>query len=131
MITIDVESRKRKRLPSNFDRMAARYKTSTEYYTFTSPDLWTLEKNLYFLLRNSRQKKFESKYIMRPDYLSFDEYKTVTLAFLLMYVNGIVCVEDFNLTDVAVPTLSAINKVCQDTSPDLDKDVDNLTSINW
>ena len=35
---------------------------------------------------------------MKPDYLSYDEYGTVQLAQLLMYVNGVSSLEDFDLT---------------------------------
>ena len=129
MITIDQESRQRSRLPTSLDSMAQRYKTDNGIYTFTSPSLWTIEKNIWFLLRNSVQKDFESKYKMKPDYLSFDEYGTVTLAFLLMYVNGVLTIEDFNLNTVIVPTYSAIVDICQDKFPE--QDVDEMTSIVW
>jgi len=129
MITIDQESRQRSRLPTSLDNMGKRYKTTNSIYTFTSPSLWTIEKNLWFLLRNSVQKEFESKYKMRPDYLSYDEYGTVILSFLLMYVNGVFSIEDFDLTTVVIPSHSAIVDICQHKFPS--KKVDELDSITW
>jgi len=129
MITIDAEARQQKRLPTSLDRFAPRYKTANGYFTFTSPSMWTIEKNLWFLLRNSVEKQFESKYLYRPDYLSYDEYGTVTLSSLLMYLNGVFSLEDFNLTKVIIPTYSAIVDICQDNYPS--QDVDDMTEILW
>jgi len=129
LVTIDKESKQRKRMPVNIDNMAERYKTTSTYYTFTSPDLWTIEKNLFYLLRYSTQKQFEPKYKMRPDYLSYDEYGTVQMAHLLMYVNGVGCIEDFSLVTVVVPSYSAIVAITKDKFSK--QKTDNLTSIDW
>ena len=129
MITIDNEAKQRAKLPTDMDKMAERYKTTNGYYTFTSPSLWAIEKNLWFLLRNSVEKELEPKYVMRPDYLSFDEYGTVSLAFLLMYVNGIFSIEDFDQKTVVVPSFTSIVDMCQDNFPV--KDADDLDSIDW
>lgn len=127
--TIDKESKQRKRLATNIDWMGDRYKTTSEIYTFPSPSLWTLEKNLYYLLKNSKQVEFDRKYVMRPDYLSFDEYNTVALADLLMYVNTVQNIEDFDLDTVIIPSFQAIIKICFDKFPE--KDVSDLTEAEW
>jgi hypothetical protein len=114
MDTIDQISKRNKDLPIDIDFMGNRYKTTNGYFTFTSPSLWALEKNLYYLLRHSEKRDFESKYIMRPDYLSWDEYNTVVLAPFLMYVNGVMSIEEFNLNEVIIPKFSAIIKVTED-----------------
>ena len=129
MLTIDIESKQRRRNPTDIDNMAERYKTDSTYYTFTSPDLWTIEKNLFYLLRFSTQKQFDSKYKMRPDYLSYDEYGTAQMAQLLMYVNGVSCLENFSLVTVVVPSYSAIVEITKDKFQK--KTADNLTSIDW
>ena len=126
MDTIEQVSKRNTNLPFSVDFMGKRYKTSTGYFTFTSPSLWSLEKNLYYLLRYSTKKNFESKYIMRPDYLSYDEYNTVVLAQLLMYVNGVVSIEEFDLNDVIVPKLSAIIKITEDNFKQKD-----LEEVDW
>jgi len=128
-ITIDQESKQRKLLPIDIDKMADTYKTESGAFTFPSPELWTIEKNLFYLLRNSVQKQFEQKYLQRPDYLSFDEYGTVALAQLLMYVNNVLCIEDFNLDTVIIPSFQSVVEICQDKFPD--KDADSLTEIGW
>lgn len=128
-IFIDNEVKQRIRHPLELDNMADRYKTETEIFTFTSPSLWVLEKHLYFLLRNSTKKDFDSKYTMRPDYLSYDEYGTVTLAPLLMYVNGVPSIEDFELLKVIVPDLQSIVEIIQDKFRK--KTTDELEEVAW
>jgi hypothetical protein len=129
MITIDQEAREFARLPNSLDSFADRYKTTNKLYTFPSPTLWTIEKNLYFLLRNSIQKDFEPKYRYKPDYLSYDEYGNVTLAYLLMFVNGVPCLEDFDLSTVVVPKFSTIVDICRDNFPE--KDVSEMEEVSW
>ena len=129
MKTIDQESRQRIRLPIDLDNMGDRYKTTTGYYTFTSPDLWSLEKNLYFLLRYSTEKEFNPKYFMRPDYLSYDEYGTVQLAQLLMYVNSVPSIEDFDLKTVLIPSMQAVVEVTKHKFST--KEMQNMESVSW
>ena len=128
-LTIDKESRQRALLPIDIGHMTDTYKTTTGIFTFSSPNLWTIEKNLYYLLKNSVQRIFERKYVMRPDYLSFDEYGTIALAQLLMYVNNISCIENFDLDTVIVPTFDAIVTICQDKFPV--KKNESLSEVNW
>ncbi len=114
MITIDKEAKQRLLMPIDIDFFCTRYRTTNGIYSFSSPALWTLDKYLYYLLANSVEKTFESKYKQRPDYLSFDEYGTVILAPVLMYVNGVFCLEDFDLDKVYIPSYSVIADVVQD-----------------
>lgn len=117
MITIENEARIAIKYPFEIDVMATRYKTSNELYGFTSPSLWVLEKNYFYLLRNSIIKEFNQKYKYRPSYLSYDEYGVINLDFLLMYINSVSCVEDFDLNTVIIPTTSSIITACQDKFP--------------
>jgi len=112
--TIQDESRERSRIPFDIDFMGPRFKTNNEIYTFPSPSLWSLQKNLFYLIANSVLIEFNAKYKMRPDYLAFDEYGTVSLAYLLMYVNSVYCIEDFDLNTVIIPSLEVIAEVCKD-----------------
>jgi len=114
MQTIDSEARSRVRHPLDFDNMAEKYKTPNEYFTFTSPSLWVLEKHLFYLLQNSIQKDFENKYKWRPSYLSYDEYGTVVLEPYLMYVNGVMSIEDFDLVKVIIPDKDALINIARD-----------------
>ena len=83
----------------------------------------------YSLLRNSKEITFDQKYKWRPDYLSYDQYGTVALKELLMYVNGVQCVEDFDLSTVVIPDFSAIVDICRDKYSK--KDPDNLEQVGW
>jgi len=129
MITIDQEAKNFAKSPFSIERMADRYKTDNNYFSFPSPTLTTIEKYLFFLLKNSTVKVMDSKYRYKPDYLSYDEYGTVILWELLMYVNQVFAVEDFNLKEVVVPSLPAIIEMNQANFPK--KDVDELTSVSW
>lgn len=128
MITIDSESRLRLRYPFEIDNMAFRYKTDNGYFTFTSPSLSVLDKYYFFLLKNSKEKIFESKYKYKPSYLSYDEYGVVTLGYLLMYMNNVFCMEDFDLVKVIIPSMDSIVTVCQDKIPKTS--TDNLESVS-
>jgi hypothetical protein len=126
---INREVRENIKSPLDFERFSQRFKTDNDLFTFPDPNLQTIEKNLYYLLRHSEEKKFESKYRYRPDYMSFDYYGTVILWQLLMYVNSVFSVEDFNLDVVIIPSLDAVTFILQDIFP-IEKPQD-LQSINW
>jgi alpha-L-fucosidase len=128
--TIDNEARQQRRSPFDISKMSDRFKTSNGLFSFDSPSLDTIEKNLYFLLRQSTVKNFERKYRFRPDYLSFDEYGTPILDKLLMYVNNVQTVEDFkDLKEVIIPTKSSIVEILKDNFPD--KDPADLDEVDW
>jgi len=129
-ITIDKEARQREKLAIDINFLGNRYKTENDVYTFPSPTLSTLDKHLFYLLKNSVQKPFERKYSMRPDYLSYDEYGTVQLSQVLLYVNGIRSNEEFqNLNVVVVPSMSSIIEMLKDKFSV--QDIDNLIEVNW
>ena len=128
-ITIDVESGRLSRQSVDIDNMRERFKTSNDLYTFPSPSLDTIDKNLFYLLRNSKEIDLDTKYIMKPEYLSFDEYGTPVLWQLLMYVNNVFSKEEFNLSTVIVPSFTSIITITQDNYPK--KDVSDLEGIEW
>jgi len=128
-ITIDREAKQFKNLAVDIGKMGDRYRTSNGYFTFPSPTLWTIEKNLFYLLRNSTKKEFKQKYIMRPDYAAYDEYGTVCLKDLLMFVNGIQCIEDFNLSTIIFPSFGSIVEICSDNFPS--REPEDLTEVEW
>jgi len=130
MFTIDVEAKKNKLTPTNLDFMGVSYKNEKSNVVFPSPSFWLLEKFLFYLQANSKKKKFEQKYNMRPDYLSYDEYSTTVLGPMLMYVNGVFCVEEFkDLNDIIIPKLSYISEILVDKFRELP--IDKLEVINW
>jgi hypothetical protein len=128
-ITIDQESARFAKNILNQDFLANRYKTTSGYFTFPSPALWTIDQYLFFLLKNSKEKKFELKYKMRPDYLSIDEYGTPVLWYMLLYVNNVMCIEDFDLDTVIIPDFQAIVTIAADKFPV--RSVDIIEGVEW
>lgn len=128
--TIDEEARQRIRIPFDLDFMAARYQTENSLYTFTSPSLWTIEKNLFYLLKNSIEVDLDPKYIRKPWLLSYHQYGIVTLEYLLMYVNGVYAPEEFDIPSVALPTMESIIQICDDKFSKKDN-VDTLEKVRW
>ena len=128
-ITIDKESRQRARLSVDINFYGNRYRTDNDLFTFPAPELETIDKHLYFLLKHSTVKEFDKQYSMRPDYMSFDEYGTVALAQLLMYINGVFSIELFNLDRIYVPSFTSIVEILKDKFSD-QKPI-NLTGVNW
>lgn len=127
LITDDVKQNIRS--PLDIEKFSQRFKTENNLFTFPDPNLLTLDKNLYYLLRNSKEVPFNSKYKYRPDYLSYDYYGTVMLWQLLMYVNTVFSVEDFDLNIVIIPSLNSITFILQDTFQ-IDEPQD-LQAIDW
>ena len=98
-------------------------------FTFPAPALETFDQHLYYLLKNSEEREFERQYLMRPDYLSFDEYGTTSLAQMLMYVNTVPSIEAFDLQRVIVPSFSAVVEMLKDKFPI--QDPNTLIEVNW
>jgi hypothetical protein len=130
--TIYDEARNRAKQAIDFERQSDRYKTENDYFTFPDPNLETLEKYLFYLLKNSKEVSFNnSVYQYRPDYVSYDYYGTPNLDKFLLFVNGIRTVEEFiNLKTILIPSLQSINTILQDNF-DPAKDVDDLVAVGW
>ena len=129
MITINQESRQRSRLAIDINFSGNRYQTINKLFTFPSPSLDAIDQHLFYLLKNSEEKDFERQYVMRPDYLSFDEYGTVALAQMLMYINTVPSVEAFDLQTVIIPSFSAVVEMLKDKFPI--QDPNKLIEVNW
>ena len=127
--TIDRESRQRANLAIDINFSGDRYRTENGYFTFPAPTLETIDQYLYFLLTNSKEVEFNRQYLMRPDYLSYDEYGTVALAQLLMYVNTVPSIEGFDLENVIIPSMSAVVEMLKDKFPK--RPVSELVEVNW
>lgn len=130
MQTIDQDARVGIRQPFEIDNMCPRYRTNNGLFILSSPAMEVLDKYFYYLLSNSRVDNFDQKYSTRPSYLSYDEYGTVNLEYLLMYVNGVYLPEEFILSDVIIPTMAAIVYICQDKYS-TDKSLDSYETILW
>lgn len=129
MITIDKEAQNNFRLPSDFSNFSVRYKTENDLFIFQSPDMTVIDNNLFFILKYSNQEKFDTYYKYRPAYLSYDRYGTRVYSYLLMYINGIFCEEDFDLDIISIPPIDIITEIFSSNIPK--QDLDNLETINW
>lgn len=132
MLTVDQEAKTRSRQSIDFEKQGNRLKTDNDLFTFPDPNLETLEKNIYFLLKNSQEIEFDnSRYKYRPDYVSYDYYGTPSFDKLIMFVNGIRTIEDFiGLTVIIVPSLESITFMLKDNF-DPSKDIEDLDSVGW
>jgi len=128
-ILIDTEVSENIQSSLDIEKFGKRYKTMSGYYTFPDPNLEVLDKHLFFLLKNSVEIEFDKKYKYRPDYLSYNQYGTTMLWQILMYVNNVPSILDFDLVRVVIPSLDAITDILSDLyiipSPD------ELDTINW
>ena len=109
---IDQESNVNRLLATDEDKFRKKYKeiddsTGLEV-VFSSPSLYTLEKNRFFLMKESKKIILDSKFQFRPDYLSEKEYGTETLWYIILFVNDMSCIEQFNTYEVLVPSYSSI-----------------------
>jgi hypothetical protein len=126
---ISTEATQNLQSPLDIENFGQRWKTSNNYFTFPDPNLLTLDKNLYYLLRHSEEIKFNGKYKYRPDYLSYDYYGTVMLWEMLLYVNNVFSLEDFDLNTVVIPSFEAVTFILQDSFQIPDSE--DLQSIDW
>lgn len=128
-ILINNEAIRQLQSPLDIEKFSERLKTENNYFTFPNPNLTTIDKNLFYLLRHSEEVEFELKYKYRPDYVSYDYYNTTILWEMLMYVNSVFSVEDFYLDKLVIPSMDAITFTLQDTFAI--PDAPNLQSIAW
>lgn len=109
-LTIESESKQLSKLPTDIDRFRRKYiiKDGEVTVKLVSPIISGYEKNYYFLLKNSRYEPLRRRYIKRPDYLSKDEYGTIALWPILLFVNDVPCIENFDQENIYIPNYSAI-----------------------
>jgi hypothetical protein len=75
---------------------------------FVSPYLLGYEKYRQYLLKNSILESLNISYFYRPDYLSFDLYGSTIFWSILLFINNIPCIEEFNVDNIYIPTFDAI-----------------------
>jgi len=78
----------------------------------------------FYLLYNSNRKTLDNKYYQRPDLLSFDEYGTEQLDWIIMMVNDVFCYEEFTFYSVYVPDKNAIATLLDFQLPDKLREVE-------
>lgn len=120
-ITIDQEALTSSRLASDVDGFRRRYNmkevNAAENISvqFVSPKIICFEEYRFVLLQKSRTEILKSKYYYRPDYLSYDEYDTTNYWNLLMFINDIPTIEEFNKDTILIPSRSAVLRITRDT----------------
>ena len=106
--------------PLDFDRN--KYIYELDYgdlkVKLTGPIPELFERFRFKLLYDSTIKPLDSKYHQRPDLLSFDEYGTEQLDWILMLVNNVCCYEDFVMDEVYVPSYNSILEVVNYAIPE-------------
>ena len=77
------------------------------YYDINIP---IIERFRFYFINNSKRIFLERKYHYRPDYLSYDTYDTVAFAPLLMYLNNIHSVTEFNPKYIYLPSAESVQE---------------------
>lgn len=111
--TIDQESKLLSSLSIDLDRFRRLYTTKDDDKTvfFVGPSLTIFERFRFTLVSNSKRLILEEKYYQRPDYLSYDQYGTVVLWPVILYVNDVLSIEEFVLDSVLVPSFDSITDI--------------------
>ena len=81
---------------------------------FVAPKLICFEDYRFFLYQNSRTENLKPSFYFRPDYLSYEEYNTTNLWALLMFINDIPTIEQFNKSEILIPSKASITKISKD-----------------
>ncbi|MGB9674517.1 MAG: hypothetical protein ACPLX8_00130 [Nanopusillaceae archaeon] len=83
---------------SNFlDRY--QYESNIIYSPYVKPFLHAINT----LINNSQTIPMTQRYMYRPDYVSFDYYGTVNLWYMIMKVNNVYSIVNFNMPNIIVP----------------------------
>ena len=112
---IDDEARILSKYPTDLDNYRRFYTTKeindfeTINITFCSPSILAMENNRFYLLKNSNLITLKPSRYYRPDYVSYDEYGTTNLWPVLLFINNISSIEDFDVEEILIPTKEAIN----------------------
>jgi hypothetical protein len=81
------------------------------FIQFVAPKLFLFEEHRFALLQNSETKELEPDFYYRPDYLSYEEYGTTNWWPMLLFINDIPTIEDFNVPNVKIPNKDMISRL--------------------
>ena len=107
--TIDQEANVLVKLATDLDKYRRYYSLKevdtdeTIFVKFVAPKIIAFEDYRFYLLKNSDTKPLSPANYYRPDYVSYQEYGTVNLWAMLLFINDIPTIEDFEkeLNEVA------------------------------
>jgi len=117
---IDDEALTLSNLANDLDNFRTLYSTTetdsdeTILIQFVAPTIVAFEKYRFCLLQNSDLKPLDPGRYYRPDYVSYDNYGTPNLWALLLFINNISSLEDFNIANVLIPTKKIISSMALD-----------------
>ena len=115
-LKIDQEANQLRKSISDIDRFRRRYaireqddESNTDInINFISPSIVVWEKNRFYLLKHSSTKPLEPKHYYRPDYVSYNEYGSTIYWNMIMFINNIPTIEEFNKKNILIPSLDSI-----------------------
>lgn len=127
--SIKTEAQRNAKLTTDLDNFRNRYidkdPNSNIEVIYPAFDITTFERNFFMLLQKSERVKFQSRWIMRPDYVSFDKYGTTVYWPLILYMNRIPNIEEFdNFEYILVPPFASIFDLFKDR--ELEKELISL-----
>ena len=70
-----------------------------------------LERYRYMILAGSETIVMKPRWKLRPDYVSYDHYQTTSLDFLILYINNVFSIVDFNMEYVIVPNMAIVTEL--------------------
>jgi len=98
-------------LSYDLDKLRTRYIERNKNLTLILPsfEISVFEKNLFIMRYYSKKYNFIESWNMRPDYTSYDFYKTTILWPLILFTNKIMNIEEYkNLDYVLIPNKDII-----------------------
>lgn len=99
---------------------------SLVHINLVAPAITLFDKYRFYILQNCSKERLELKYRLRPDYLSYDKYGTTNWWNLILYINDIPTIEEFDIENVLIPNLDCIGKLNEIAS-----DMRELSLINY
>jgi hypothetical protein len=109
--SIKDEIRKNIKLTTDIEYFRDRYVDSNNKFTVTLPgfDIRTFDKTLFVILSKCSKEIFEARWIMRPDYVSYEFLNSTIYWPLIMYINNCYLIEEFKDFDsILVPNMDII-----------------------
>ena len=116
-VTIDKEANILTQLATDMDKFRRYYSMKEEhtdetiFVKFIAPKIIAFEEYRFYLLQNSETKPLSPANYYRPDYVSYTEYGTINLWALLLFINDIPTIEDFDVENILVPTQKSILEI--------------------
>jgi len=133
MAGIGEEARIQSTISSDIDTFRNKYSINEQqtdgsivHVNLVAPAITLFDKYRFYIFQNCSRERMELKYKYRPDYLSYDRYGTTNWWNLILYINDIPTIEEFDLEQVLIPNLDCIGKLNEISS-----DMRELSLINY